>query len=103
MKKITLISSLILLMISVKPTFAGEVTDLETDFLGYLNITFYDSNANYMDRISCTAFNLSNKAIGGGSSLIDGGIAVVSFRVPKKYLEARLTAKCKNESSQESK
>ena len=96
MKKITLISSLILLMISVNPTFAGEVTDMEFNFLG-ISITYYDPNAAYIDRIACTVFNSNNKAIGGGTALVSAGIATVLVSLPQKYQDKKLTAKCKNE------
>ena len=99
MKKITLISSLILLMISVKPTFAGEVTDLEFNIIDYLSVTYYDANSSHMDRIACTAFNSQGKPIGGGTNYVRAKIAVVTIKVPEKYVGLKnLKVKCENES-----
>ena len=98
MKKITLISSLILLMISVKPTFAGEVTDLEFNIIDYLSVTYYDANSSHMDRIACTAFNSQGKPIGGGTDYVRAKIAVVTIQVPKKYIgKLNLKVTCENE------
>ena len=99
MKKITLISSLILLMISVKPTFAGEVTDLEFNIIDHLSVTYYDANSSHMDRIACTAFNSQGKPIGGGTDYVRAKIAVVTIKVPEKYVGLKnLKVKCENES-----
>jgi len=86
MKKMTLLSSLILIMISVKPTFAGEITDMEFNIIDYLSVTYYDSKSNYLDRIACTAFNSKGKPIGGGTGYTEAKIAVVTIKVPKKYV-----------------
>jgi hypothetical protein len=98
MKKITLISSLILLMISIKPTFAGEITDMEFNIIDYLEVTYYDPNGVYIDRIACTVFNSKDIPIGGGTGLIKAKIAVVDIKVPKKYVgKLNLRVDCVNE------
>jgi hypothetical protein len=99
MKKITLISSLILLMISVKPTFAGEVTDMEFNILDDLSVTYFDNRSNHLDRIGCIAYNSKGKPIGGGTGYARAKIAVVTIDVPKKYVGLKdLKVVCENES-----
>jgi len=99
MKKITLISSLILLMISVKPTFAGEVTDMEFNIIDYLSVTYYDGKGSTYDRIGCTVFNSQKKPIGGDTGMLKAKIAVVTIKVPKKYVgKLNLKVICENES-----
>tara|TARA_B100000953_G_scaffold34121_1_gene26987 strand:+ start:763 stop:1023 length:261 start_codon:yes stop_codon:yes gene_type:complete len=86
-------------MISVKPTFAGEVTDLEFNIIDYLSVTYYDANSSHMDRIACTAFNSQGKPIGGGTDYVRAKIAVVTIKVPEKYVGLKnLKVKCENES-----
>ena len=85
-------------MISVKPTFAGEVTDLEFNIIDYLSVTYYDANSSHMDRIACTAFNSQGKPIGGDTGYAKAKVAVVDIKVPKKYVGVKnLKVKCENE------
>ena len=98
MTKITLISSLILLMISVKPTFAGEVTDMEFNIIDYLEVTYFESKSSHLDRIACTVYNSQGKPIGGDTGLAKAKVAVVTIKVPKKYVGLKnLKVDCENE------
>ena len=85
-------------MISIKPTFAGEITDMEFNIIDYLEVTYYDPNGDYVDRIACTAFNSKGVPIGGGTDLMSAKIAVVMIKVPKKYVgKLNLKVECVNE------
>lgn len=66
-------------------SFAGEITDLEWSILGDLKVTYYVGKSGQAIQVDCTAFNEQKKPIGGGFSFSEGGVAVVTINIPKKY------------------
>ncbi|MDA9096933.1 hypothetical protein N9J50_01220 [Methylophilaceae bacterium] len=75
------------------PTLAGEITDMEWNFLQQLIVTYYKSGG--AGQVNCTAWNQERKAIGGGSGFYSGNIARVSITTPTKYVGKNLSVSCK--------
>ena len=72
-------------LVGVSATEAGEITDLEWNILGQLEVTYYVGASGQSRRVDCTVSNAEKKPIGGGYGYAQGGVAVVRVGIPKKY------------------
>jgi hypothetical protein len=74
---------------------AGEVTSLQWDFLGDLEVFYAVSSKTPRAEVHCTAFNEENKPIGGGFNYAAGGVAKVQITVPRVYQNTdRVRVRC---------
>tara|TARA_B100001750_G_C15186752_1_gene436839 strand:+ start:333 stop:605 length:273 start_codon:yes stop_codon:yes gene_type:complete len=90
MKKIIL--TMLLVLFFSKPSYSGEITDIEWD-VSMLYVTYYDGTNT--KKIECTAFNSEGTPIGGGFGYTSGGVARIWIDTPNKYKRKNLDVKCK--------
>jgi hypothetical protein len=64
---------------------AGEVTSLQWDIIGDLEVFYAISAKTSRAEVHCTALNEENKPIGGGWNYAAGGVAKVRITVPRIY------------------
>jgi hypothetical protein len=64
---------------------AGEITSLEWNIIGSLQVTYAVGKSGQMIEVHCTAFSEDKKPIGGGFAFTQGGVALVYVQVPSKY------------------
>ena len=93
LKKIIHIS---LTIISLGAVHAGEITSLEWNIIGTLEVTYAVGKSGQMIEVHCTALNEEKKPIGGGFAFTKGGVALVYVQVPSKYQNTnKVTVICK--------
>ena len=64
---------------------AGEITSVEWNIIGSLQVTYAVGKSGQMIEVHCTAFSEDKKPIGGGFAFTQGGVALVYVQVPSKY------------------
>ena len=89
MKQIVILSLLLCSLMFPKHSVAGNIVDTEWEY-SFLTITYSPTDK----LVTCTVYNSSGDAIGGGQALPSGGVARVVLQVPLKYAGKPLPIKC---------
>ena len=84
-KKITFFILLNLLI--TNSSKATDITNVEWNSIGYIQVTVYKPDATSMNKAECVAFYIpeDNKPIGGDVAFYSAGIAQVTISVPNSY------------------
>ena len=72
-------------------SFSDEITDTEW-LCPVLTVTYYHETARFVE---CTAYNSSNKPIGGAKGFFSAKVARPMIHAPSKYCGKKLKIVCK--------
>ena len=90
MKRMIILSTLLLSLVFTKHSVAGEIVDTEW-LSNVLTITYSPASGT----VECTAYNSSGNAIGGGRGIAVGSVARIIIVVPNKYAGKDLKLSCR--------
>ena len=89
-----LVAAVILCSVHISDASAGQITAMEWNRLGQLEVRYFIGNAgSNFDQVSCTAYH-DGVPIGGGIGYTIGGVAVVKVDVPNSFKDKQLSVKC---------
>jgi hypothetical protein len=93
--KTKLVASIFLMCVAINQVLAGEITSLQWNILGDLEVFYAVASKRNLVEVHCTAFNDENKPVGGGFSYSAGGVAHVTITVPRTYQNTdKVSVKC---------
>ena len=92
--KTKLVASIFLMCAAMNQVLAGEVTSLQWNILGDLEVFYAVASKKNLVEVHCTAFNDENKPV-GGALVILRGVAHVIITVPRIYQNTdKVSVKC---------